>query len=513
MLSTTHISLLKYISNSHDLNIHKISSKFNRTEAFLRSEIASINDFLAESEKIHIRNSQIETNLTYEKFLKFMESLDMDSYNPNMAERQQMVLLIAYFEDVVNLTKLYNSWNLSMTTRKNDIKNLETKLQKYDLKIERLPGRGIRITGDKLQYRILIVSLISICIDVYTSGIMMRRANNPIEKFMFEYFEDMTDSIFTYAYDIVDHFLLEYQININYYSRKFFLLYVILVLKYDGDDIITSKALRLSPHNFYLFDSRDENIAFNLVVSMIDFDPIIPFPYNKTLRALTIDLVKKLETYEHQNIYTKKKMVEDLYTFIYRQYFFNHFKYMYEDKLVNDITGVYPERFDFMKSSLGDIESFLEMQFNTEQINSITLIASKWFMRNQIYGNSQKRIILVTNIGYDRVNYFLESLHMYIDFKHIATVDVNELHVLDTYDYDLILSFSNRTATILNDLSHPSIKIEYFLDHDNINKLIDAGCSPAKKYIIGNDLLSKLNNKSKKKQLEYLRTVHGNIFL
>ncbi len=513
MLSKAHVEFLKYISNNQSISIQKMCKHFNRTPAFLRSEINTLNQYLEPQDQIQIMNSEIVSTFEYEDFLFFMRNLSIDDYKANVYERQKLLIIMAYFDEFLNLTKIYNDWNLSMTTKKNDIKDLDQKLNDYNLRIERYPGKGVKINGNPLQFRILVVSIISECIDVYTSGIMMRQANTPIERMIYDFFYQKTQDMFDKAQDIVSNFLLEYRTNLNYYSRKFFLLYVILVVFQKKSPIKIIESLALSPHNFYLFEDRRENTAFNQVVSMIDFDPIIAFPYNSELMNLTKKLVNAIEKYEGQNIYTEKEMIEDLYTFIYRQYFFNHFKYRYEDKLVKDIFNVYPELFHFIENSLEDIEKYLLMRFNQEQITSITLIVSKWILKNKIYGEARKKILLVTNIGYERVNYFLESLASYIDFEHVATVDVNELHLLDTFEFDLILSFSNRTHSNLEKLGYDSIKIEYFLDYENVTKLYYAGCSIAKKHLIAENLIKDLEGKSSKSKIDYLRKNYGNIFL
>ncbi|NLW15274.1 MAG: hypothetical protein GX038_03340 [Erysipelothrix sp.] len=466
-----------------------------------------------DTEYIEVKNSLIESNLNYQNFVNFMENLPFEHYNPNIGERHKVIILRSYFEDFLNLSQLYTSWNLSMTTRKNDMNTLEKDLKKYNLNVERYPGKGIKITGDPLQYRILIISIISDCIDVYASGIVKRRSNTPVEKYMYEYFNNMTAQFEIKSDSIVKSFLDEYQTNINYYSKKFFLLYVILVLDKENNPVERPKFLSLSPHNFYLFDDRNENIAFNHAVSMIDFDPIVPFPHQEHLLYLTQGLVEELALNEAITIYTAKQMKNDLYNYIYRQYFNNYYNYKYEDKLVKDVTKVFPERYDFVKEALLEIESYLDMSFNHEQISSITLIASKWILKNQVYGESSKRIVLVTNIGYERVHYFLESLQNYIDFEHVSTIDVNELHLLDSYDFDLILCFSSRTYSIVGDLGYKAIKIEYFLNYNNIITLFDAGCSIAKKHIIAKDLIKTIKGKNKRLQIEALKKAYPNIFL
>lgn len=166
-----------------------------------------------------------------------------------------------------------------------------------------------------------------------------------------------------------------------------------------------------------------------------------------------------------------------------------------------------------INQSLDAIQSYLNITFNEEQITSLTLIYSKWISKNRLYGRNRKRIILVTNVGFERVAYFLEKLKEHIEFEHVDTIDVNELNVLDNLKYDLILCFSKRTQSILRHLGYDALKIKFFLEHQDVLALYDAGCSSSKRRLIAKDLVENLSNKSKDEQIEYLKTQYDTFFL
>lgn len=513
MLTQTHISLLKYISNNPNTNLNQMSTYFSRTPTYIRREIALLNVYLDNNFEIKIKNSEIKTDLDYESFLIFMENLPIFDYAPNQIERHKSLIVQSFFEEFLNLTEIYNQWNLSLTTKKNDLKALEKYIAPFNLYVKRFPGIGIKIEGDLLQYRNLITQILIDCSDIFDSKLTIRRANTPIEKQLYNYVFGKTKDHYSKTTTTIQNFLDEYQININYHSKKFFFLYVLLVYYQNKKPIKNIKRLQLEPLNFYLFENRNENIAFNQIVSMIDFDPLVIFPHNEVLMALTQNFANDLETHLEHDIHTKKEMVEDLYNFIYRQYFYNHFNYIFQDKLVTDTALVFPNLFRYVESRLNNIESFFNFKFHDEQIASLTLIAEKWHSKNQLYGKMRKKIILVTNIGFERVDYFIETLKNYVDFEHISTIDVNELHLLENYNFDLILTFSNRTTSILHNLGYNSIKIAYFLDHNNILKLYNAGCSIAKKRIVSASLIDELSDKNDLQKIEFLKEHYDHLFL
>ena len=513
MLTSSHIELIKYITNNQTVSLQKLTAHFQKTPAFIRNEINLVNQHLPSAYSITIKNSLVSTQMEYNDFLSFMHELSLETYAPSVQERLHVMIVESYFREFLNLTKLYDSWGISLTTKKSDIKQLETYLADSHLQVVRKPGTGIQITGNMLHYRVLLIKIISECMDVYDFQIAHRGANTPIEQSIYNCFQEHTSFLFMRAQEAIKSFLDEYGHQINYYSNKFFILYVILALYPKQGHFLSIEQLKLEPLNLYLFPDRQENIAFNQVVSMIDFDPAMPFPHHHELYHLVGKLVSKIQANIKTEIHTKLQVQEELYAFVYRQYFFQHFHYKYEDKLVKETPKRYPFLYKTMQDAVHDVESYLGFSFNSEQLTSLTLIFSKWISKNRLYGRNRKKIVLVTNIGFERVTYFIEKLKDYIDFEHIATIDVNELHVLQEYQFDLILSFSSRTSSILKKRGYDSIKLKFFVDNEDLIKLFNAGCSIARRRIIARDLVIRLSQYTVEEQAAYLIEHYETLFL
>lgn len=513
MLTLSIIELIKYVINNNYKNLTDIAHHFKKSPTFIRNEVMFANSHLDTKHHILIKNSIVFTEMEYPDYLKFMAKINVKSYSPILMERLEVILVLCYFQDYLNLRKLYDEWGISLTTKKSDIKYLEAFLTKHNLIIERKPGSGIRITGSILHYRVLLIQIISKCIDVNDFYIEYRGANTPYERLIYQH-------LITFGYDYLESsrltvrlFLEEYGNHINYYSKKFFLLYVILASIHIGNTEISHDNLKLEPLNLYLFPNRNENIAFNKVAPMIDFDPVMPFPYNHKLHELIEQMFQFIQTKIKTTIHTKEKLIDELYTFVYRQYFIQYFNYIYEDKLVKGTNKHYPWLYTQVSSSVKDIESYLQLEFNQEQITSFTLIFSKWISKNKLYGRNRKRIVLVTNIGFERVSYFIETLNDYIEFEHVGTIDVNELNVLNTMSYDLLISFSKRTKSILKKLGYDSLLLKFFLDNQDIIALYDSGCSSSKRRFLAKDFVDMLINKSKEEQIIYLTSNYDSFFL
>lgn len=513
MLTSSGIELIKYVINNNHKPLSDVARHFNKTPTFIRNEVMNANLHLETKHQISIKNSVVFTAMEYNDYLKFMARLDARNYSPTVMERLEVILVLGYFQNYLNLRKLYEDWGISLTTKKSDIKHLEKYLEKHDLSIERKPGSGIRITGSILHYRVLLIQIISKCIDVNDFFVEYRGANTPYERLIYQHLISFGYEYLESSRLTVHSFLEEYGNHINYYSKKFFLLYVILAsYPRENTDTHTEK-LVLEPLNLYLFSNRNENIAFNQVASMIDFDPVMPFPYNNKLHELITEMFQFVQSKILTTIHTKDELIEELYTFVYRQYFVQHFNYVYEDKLVKGTSKHYPWLYAQVNMSVTSIESYLQVKFNEEQITSFTLIFSKWISKNRLHGRNRKRIVLVTNVGFERVAYFIEKLKEYIEFEHVGTIDVNELNALNTMSYDLILSFSKRTQSILKKLGYDALLLKFFLENQDILALYDAGCSSSKRRLLASDIVEVLSTKSKEDQIAYLTSKYDSFFL
>lgn len=490
-----------------------MSQTFNKTTHMIRKDLAFLNLYLQKKNQITINQSDIQAQITYNDFTDFVGSLTFESYVPSQIERLKVIITLAYFESVLNLSKLYNYWGISITTKKRDVLVLKEYLKVYNLGIKSYSGKGIEIVGNPLRHRLLVVQLIQECIDVHDFQIHRRRANSPSENQIFDAMLSNLNQYVSYAQEKCKQFLNDYLLQANYYSKKIFILYILLSrfpLKKD----IEIESLILEPLNFYLFEnSRVENIAFNQVISMIDFNPPVSLPYNHKLYYLVNNLYEAIVQQMNLSIVTKTQMLDELYVFIYRGYFMNEFKYVYNDQLIKNTSQQFPLLYSTIKRELEPIRDYFQVSFQDEQISSITLIFSKWITKNRLFTDNRTRIVIVTNVSYERIAYFIEQLHTLIDFELTATLDINEINQLNDITHDVIITFSNRIHTILERSGYTPVKLKYFMDNDDLLVLLDKGCSLASRRLIAKDIVELLDDKPKDTQISLLKDTYEQIFL
>lgn len=512
MITLTHVELIKYIMNNNPSKLEHVSAHFNKTSHHIRKEIQSINDFF-NNESITIKNSVINTIINYDTFISIMKSLNFGNYLSSQEERINVIIVKSFFEDYCNLTQLYQEWNLSLTTKKRDMQKLQEYVDEYGLKIIKKPGSGIKITGDILHYRVILIRILIFCLDVSHFKIVRREVNTPIENYIYDIFMDNLGTHAQDAESLISNFLNEYQHDINYYSKKFFSSYVLLALHKSEFNKVIPNDLKLKPLNLYLFNDSFENRAFNQVASMIDFNPTVMMPHNQTLYNHIKNMYHTITQQLDLEIKTKEDAIQELYLYVYRQYFHEHFNYVYEDKLVKYIGRYFPDIVPILKDSLNDLEGYLDFKFHEEHLTSLTLIIAKWNLRNRFYGSNKKRIVLVTNVAFERVNYFIEALHEKIDFELVKTLDINEIDVLKDLDYDIVLSFSNRIYTVLKNSGFDSLKVNYFITNEDILQLHNLGFETPRTLIDTKHFLENLNTIPDHEKHQYLKNHYPTIFM
>lgn len=513
MLTSNHIKILKYVMNNTNITLKNLSQTFGKTTHMIRKDLAFLNSYLPKKNEILVNQSDIQAQITYNDFTDFVGLLTFETYLPSQIERLNIIITLAYFDRILNLSKLYSYWGISITTKKRDIQVLKEYLKAYHLGIKSLSGKGIEIVGNLLRHRLLVVQLIQECTDVYDFQIHRRSANSPVENQIFDTMLSHLHLHVPSAQAKCKQFLSDYLLQANYYSKKIFILYILLS-SFPLEKEIEIESLILEPLNFYLFENnRIENIAFNQVISMIDFNPPVSLPYNHTLYYLVNNLCESIINQLNLNIITKNQLLDELYVFIYRGYFMNEFKYVYDDRLIKNTIQQFPQLYLTITKDLEPISDFFQMKFQEEQISSITLIFSKCITKNRLFTDNRTRIVIVTNVSNERISYFVEQLHTLIDFELITTLDINEINQLHDIGHDVIIAFSNRINTILERSGYAPVKLKYFMDNDDLLLLLEKGCSLASRRLIASEIVELLDGKQKETQISLLKDTYEEIFL
>lgn len=152
-LNKKDILLLEEINNN-PCSIKYFADKYHVSERNIRYSVDNINFYL---KKENIKDIEIKLgNLEFhtEKIIldKFIENLNMNTYAFSSEERESYILTEYLFEKNITIKDIENFLNVSRTTIKKDIKNMEEYLAQFDLHFERYDNR-IEISGNEKKLR------------------------------------------------------------------------------------------------------------------------------------------------------------------------------------------------------------------------------------------------------------------------------------------------------------------------------------------------------------------------
>lgn len=133
-LSRIDLDILIQINNNA-ISINSLAKKYKLTDRSIRYCIDNINYYLNKRSisSVYIKNSKIYLNLENNILINFIKELNTNEYTFSPNERKKLILFYFLFKNNVRISKLEKYFNVSRTTIKNDIKNLKSYLNNFEL--------------------------------------------------------------------------------------------------------------------------------------------------------------------------------------------------------------------------------------------------------------------------------------------------------------------------------------------------------------------------------------------
>ncbi len=477
-LDFNDLQLLKYLQENNDCDLAETAAHFYRNTSSIRRQLTSVSQHLGSRYSIRIYNSRIHANLTYSDYLAIIQDLTMDSYILSCKERLQYLIVRSFYEGTINLSRIYEQLLLSPTTKKSDTARLRSLLSAYELEIEIVKKKGIRIIGDELRFRMLIIEILLPLLE-WDPHLQMknRQANTPIQRLM-------TDLCITSARQNsllnVDDYLSTFQLS--YQSRKLLTLYLsLLANRQENNPIVSLDQTKLSVISWQLISDPLENEALLRIIAMLDFKSGPAIPLNNLLARKIDTLLGAVSQYHQITFFRNDQMKEELYYYFYKIYFQNYYHIQIKDKMVRDTEKKIPELYQMVRNLSNEVGVFLEIPLYPENHTTVTLILKKWIDYHQMAGENRRKIILVTNTSHERSHFFISTLKDLVEFELTAIISIQEIHLLKELTYDHIITLSERTSGLLNDQDLAFIRLNFFLGSGDLSRLLKAGFSPARK--------------------------------
>lgn len=513
-LNKSNISLLRYIQEKKEISLRDIANQFDKNDSTIRREIELINQHSTKLELITIYNGVCSTNLSYIEFVDFIGSLEMYDYSSDNTERVKALIVGIFFNGYVNATRLYNIWQLSVTTKKNDTSNLRLMLAKYDLKLVVLKKRGLAIVGDELRFRLLVIQILLPLIELNENGqIKARIANTPVENFIYHMTENALKLDNENPYKEAEKFIADHDLILTYPSRKLIHLYFISsMFRMKTNKVNFVHTVPVSIFDYHHFKDIFENNSLNQVISMLDIFPIREIR-DERLKKTVEEFISSISKKSSYNFYPNREILNEFVAYIHKQICVDYFDFILVDKMVRNTKQFLPYEYSLIENCVGIFDDMYKLKFNDEQYSTMTLLLKKWIIKSRIIGEGKVKIIIVTSSSFERISYFVTELKEHLEVELVGVLTLSEIYRLKDIQHDKIIAFSDRITNELNKMGFDALKVGFFIKPEDIGHLLKNGFSQARRRFITDKFVNELKGIEEARVIDYLKEKYADYFI
>lgn len=498
-LTEPDIRLLRMLTEREPgQTIDEVAERLARSTATVRRSIDALNRYLGPDMRIAVHAGRIERRPDYREFRQFLHTLDLGAYAPNPDERLRLMVVEALLRDHLNLAALYRELGLSTATKKSDARALRHWADGHGLAVRVLPRRGLAIEGEELALRILAAQALLPLIDLSPAGTARpRRANTPFDARCLEPLLAQTRGADVFWTGCLDELTAHFNGSISYASKKFLLLYLMVSALRIGTHPMGARTdAPVSLSDIALFCEPAEDRALNLVVSMLDFSPALALPIDRKLAAATASFFDAVQAEIITRIINRTDCERELYGYAYKQGLRMSRGVTFPDKMVRGTEQQMPLTYASIRRHTHLFDEALGCAFGREQCDTLALIFRKWANRSRLFGRNRKRVAIVTNTSKERIDFFIDTLHDTVEIEVTGVYDINEVNRLAHDDHELVLTFSDRVDGLVRAMGYRSLKVAFFLGHEDAQRLLEAGLSRSKRHYRADTFAAEVAGKS-----------------
>ena len=510
MLTSKSVELLKFLlSKKNKILLKELAEHFNLSERSIRYEIEKISEEIEEENFNFFLNKGevwIDNYVYLEKFLE-----DNRGYILSPKERELYIFLKICFERVINQTVISDELEISKSTIKTHLRDIRKILELYNLELELLPKKGLIVKGEEEQFRQCTLKAIYLSKkqkSKFLDDIIKKYLKNINEdglKLFINYCQKLMDKIISdEAYEII----LRYLTMVIFFNRKDCKINSIknenfLKSTKEYDSVQKSKALlegyyeiELSEAEYlkitdYFLGSHTYNISYSYYENWVEIEIIIRNFIEKVNKKLDVDvsndetLILGLVNHIKPTIYRIKNGIE------------------LENTIYEEVIESYPKLFSLVKSSVGELEKFINNKFTNDEIAFITIHFKAAIDRNVKKKREKLKLLIVCGSGYGSSKLLAQQIR---DIYRVEIVDTIPKYLLEKMakrkDIDVILT----TVPIENFKTEKEIiKVSSLLTKEDIQKLDSYPIPRDNKKILFSELLNVIEQNTGEKVNEKLK--------
>ena len=458
MVKKRYFEIINLVLNSNDeITIKDISNLYNITERSIRYDIDELNVFFQEKNNrdiIEINNNRLKILYSGNEIEEIIRNIKVKEYFLSENER---VNILAYEIFLVKnefiLQYFTEKYNLSKTTVRHSLKELNKIIDEYGLVIDMNNNKGYKIIGNEVNIRKYMINILR----KYIKNTKEKNIEyNPLEKIIQKFLKksrikeskNLINKILDYtektisdeAFETLQLFLFISQIrNENGYEIEEDLenkIFLSKTLEFSKIKEILEKVKSIKEKDIYYFvdfflGSYSYNLDYSYFLNWILIESLI----DQFIKLLSDKLGVNLT----EDKILRKELLNHIKPAIYRMK--NKFKLT--ESILSEVKRQYMELFVKTKSSLKIISDFINLSFDEDEAAFITVMIQRAIMRNNPATLFKKDtyILIVCGLGYSSSRFLYENIN---NRFQVNIIDIIPFNQLENYNYlekaDIIIS-------------------------------------------------------------------------
>ena len=527
MVKKRYFEIINLVINSNDkITVKDISNLYNITERSIRYDIDELNVFFQEKNNkdiIEINNNRLKILYSEDEIEDIVENIKEKEYFLSENERVNILSYEIFLSKNEFILQYFTEkYNLSKTTVRYSLKELNKIISEYGLVIDMNNNRGYKIIGSEINIRKYIINILR----EYIKNTKEKKIEyDPLKKIIQKFYKksrieeskNTINKILDYTGKTISDEAFE--------TLQLFLFISVIRNKNSHEieedvenEIFLSKTKEFSKIREIL--EKIENIKEKDIHYFVDFF-LGSYSYNLEysyflnwilIESLIDQFIKLLSDKLKVNLTEDKILRKELLNHIKPAIYRMKNKFKLTESILSEVKKQYMELFIKTKSSLKIISDFIDLSFDEDEAAFITVMIQRAIMRNNPFTLLKKdpNILIVCGLGYSSSRFLYENIN---NRFQVNIIDIIPFNQLENYNYlkkaDIIISTLDFKLDGMD-----VITVNAVMNEKDILKLKNYGLPEKKSKIKLSELLSIIKKVSDETELkkQLIRNFGENIY-
>ena len=458
MVKKRYFEIINLVINSNDeITVKDISNLYNITERSIRYDIDELNVFFQEKNNkdiIEINNNRLKILYSENEIEDIVENIKEKEYFLSENERVNILSYEIFLSKNEFILQYFTEkYNLSKTTVRCSLKELNKIISEYGLVIDMNNNRGYKIIGSEINIRKYIINILR----EYIKNTKEKKIEyDPLKKIIQKFYKksrieeskSTINKILDYTGKTISDEAFE--------TLQLFLFISVIRNKNSHEieedvenEIFLSKTKEFSKIREIL--EKIENIKEKDIHYFVDFF-LGSYSYNLEysyflnwilIESLIDQFIKLLSDKLKVNLTEDKILRKELLNHIKPAIYRMKNKFKLTESILSEVKKQYMELFIKTKSSLKIISDFIDLSFDEDEAAFITVMIQRAIMRNNPFTLLKKdpNILIVCGLGYSSSRFLYENIN---NRFQVNIIDIIPFNQLENYNYlkkaDIIIS-------------------------------------------------------------------------